>query len=176
MKPFHRRVMLYGLLVSAASFALWVANADGTQAGEIVAVPARVAPARPVEATTAITDDIARLPLEKMTRTFVAANDGNPFSVKSWTAAVASPAPSIPLTAPVPVAPSLPYSFAGKLELEGGKWVVYLEKGEQSFAVNKGETFDGSYRLDGIENGNLVIVYLPLNIKQLLPIGAEISE
>lgn len=176
MKPFHQRVMLYGLLASALAFALWVVKAEGNQAGEITAVPVRPRAALLAEVATAVTDDAVRLSLEKMSRTFVAANDGNPFNVKSWAAAVASAASPIPVAVPAPVAPPLPYSFAGKLQLEGGKWVVYLEKGEQSFAVNKGETFDGSYRLDGIESGNLVIVYLPLNTKQLLPIGTEISE
>jgi hypothetical protein len=176
MKPLHQRAMLYSVLAAGLAFAFWVSGADGSQADDVVApVAVRPKPVQAIEAPAA-TEGPARLPLEKMDRTFVAANDSNPFGVKSWMPAPAVAAAAIPVAAPTPVAPPLPYTFAGKLEIEAGASLVYLVKGEQSFAVSKGETFDDNYRLDGIENGNLVIVYLPLGTKQLLPIGTEISE
>lgn len=173
MKPLHRRAILYSVLAAGLAFAFWVSGADGSQADDIAApADARPRPSQRVEPAVA-TEAPARLQLEKMTRTFVAANDGNPFGVKSWTVAPALAVAPVPVAAPAPVAPPLPYTFAGKLEIETGASLVYLMKGEQSFAVSKGEIFDSNYRLDGIEDGNMVIVYLPLGTKQLLPIGTE---
>lgn len=49
--------------------------------------------------------------------------------------------------------------------------MVYLARGNESFAVKAGEKFAGVYQFEGIEKGNLVILYLPLSVKQCLPIG-----
>ena len=49
--------------------------------------------------------------------------------------------------------------------------MVYLSKGNESFAVKPGEKFDGAYQFEGVENGNVVILYLPLSVKQRLSIG-----
>ncbi|MYM90386.1 hypothetical protein GTP91_24840 [Rugamonas sp. FT82W] len=98
---------------------------------------------------------------------------GNPFVAKSWY--VQPPAPPPVPVAPLapPSAPPLPFGFAGTVEAEPGHPVYYLVTGEQSYAVSKGETFAGQYRLDGVEHGQLVIIYLPLAAKQLLPMNID---
>jgi hypothetical protein len=106
--------------------------------------------------------------LDKLSRGAMTAGDLNPFNAKSWYVPPPPPPPGPP---PKPTAPPLPFTYIGKLEEEGGRWTVYLAKGEQSYVVKKGETFDNVYKLEGLENGNLVIQYIPLSIKQFLPIG-----
>ncbi|MTV40559.1 hypothetical protein [Duganella radicis] len=172
MKPIFRRLILYGLLCGTLIFSYSVFRAEGSAATEVVAPNAK----RPaIREQVVAADDSSGISLERMARTYVAANDANPFAMKSWATAapaVAKPVPATTLDS-APVAPPLPYSFAGKLDLDGGVSVMYLVKGEQSFAVSKGEIFDNNYRLEGMQDGNLVIVYLPLNSKQLLPVGTE---
>ena len=113
------------------------------------------------------------LALDKLQRSTVAAGEANPFGVKSWYV----PPPLPPLPPPSkplpPTVPPLPFVYIGKMEQGDGQWMVYLVKGGQFFAVTKGETFDDVYRMDGIENGNLLIQYLPLSIRQHLPNGSE---
>ena len=106
--------------------------------------------------------------LDKLSRTAMTVGDLNPFNAKSW---YVPPPPPPPPPPPKPTAPPLPFTYIGKLEEDGGRWTVYLAKGEQSYVLKKGETFDSVYRLEGLENGNLVIQYIPLSIKQFLPIG-----
>ncbi len=108
--------------------------------------------------------------------TFDIAND--PFPPKSWEVPAAPPPPApppvtrAPESAP-PVAPPLPFAYAGKLEQAPGQWTIYLTRGNDSFALSKGDTFDNVYRLVEVDAGKLVIEYLPLSTKQTLPIGTE---
>jgi hypothetical protein len=113
------------------------------------------------------------LALAQLERPNMSVSDSNPFGVKSWY--VPPPQPKQPVIAappPKPAAPALPFTYVGKFEDEG-RWVVYLMKGEQLYVLKQGETFDNVYRFDGIKNGNLVIQYLPMSIKQLLRIGTD---
>jgi len=96
------------------------------------------------------------------------------------------PAPK-PVVAPViapPSAPVLPFLYAGKFEqpvpknsadpeLQGrtSQTVVYLTRGNESFAVSSGDAIDASYRFVGLEGETLVFLYLPLSTKQTLNIG-----
>jgi len=177
VSPFRQRLALYGLLASCVAGAVWCANSGDSQAADLSDTVSAPAP-KLASAEQVTSPAVELLPLAKLNRMFVAADNGNPFGVKSWAPPVAPVVqPKVQEPGPVaPVAPPLPFTFAGKLDLEPGKWVVYLAKGDQSFSVSQGETFDGAYRLDGIADGNLVIIYSPLGTKQLLPIGMETSE
>jgi hypothetical protein len=175
MSPFQRRLALYGVLAVFVALAIWAPQGD---AGAPATLPVRAAGPAPLVSAHAPAPQQNAGPgsirLDKLARTFVAVDEGNPFGVRSWMPAAPPPvAAAAPAPAPAPTAPPLPFTFAGKLEVAPGKWVVYLAKGEQSYAVSKGDTFDGNYRFEGIEDGKLVFVYLPLTTRQLLPIGAE---
>ncbi|MCE3603618.1 hypothetical protein LXA47_08360 [Massilia sp. P8910] len=183
MKPSLRRVALYGVLLVSLAAARWFGSDTAFDADPGASMPSRTPRAMP--AHTAPLDHVSSqangkpaLALYGRSREVVARDDKNPFEVKTWVvaplnAAVANQvAPSPALPAPQPSAPALPFLFAGKLEIAPGKWLVYLTKGEQFIAVEIGETFDGVYRFDGIENDNIIIIYLPLDTKQLLPTGS----
>lgn len=89
------------------------------------------------------------------------------FSTRNWNP---PPPPPPPAVVPAPMAPPLPFAFLGK-KLEGQSWEVYLSRGEQTFIVREGQTFDGAYRIDKIAPPVLTLTYVPLNQAQTLTIG-----
>jgi hypothetical protein len=68
-----------------------------------------------------------------------------------------------------PEPPPLPFTYLGIVEDDGHK-VVFLAREQRLYTVSKGEVFDGQYRLEGESKGRIEIVYLPLNVKQILVI------
>lgn len=107
--------------------------------------------------------------LDSMQRAQEPPGQTNPFGFHSWY--VAPPPPPPQKIAPtVPTAPPFPLTYLGKIELAGGKWIAHFAKGEDYVAVRPGETFEGVYRLEGVEQNQLVVMYLPLSIKQYLPL------
>ena len=51
--------------------------------------------------------------------------------------------------------------------------VFFLIKGDELYNVRIGEVIDGTYRVDSIAGSSLRLVYLPLDIAQLLPMGGS---
>jgi hypothetical protein len=68
---------------------------------------------------------------------------------------------------PAPVAPPLPFEYAGRIEGRDGPTFL-LSRGPESFAVHAGETIDGDYRLETVSADTLTFVYVPLNERQTL--------
>lgn len=71
---------------------------------------------------------------------------------------------------PAPVAPSLPFTFLGRM-IENDSTVVFLSKQDQSYSVKLNSVLDQNYRVDKIDSNQVVFTYLPLNIKQTLSFG-----
>jgi hypothetical protein len=177
--PNRRRLFLFVCLALTLGATVWASKEDG-HAAENVVLPVstsdRDTTAQPRQEITDKRPDQqpSGLELDKLQRARMAVNNQNPFGAKSWY--VPPPPPPSSSATPevvVPTAPPLPFIYQGKLEEDPGRWAIYLLKGEQLFVVHKGEVFDNTYRLVGIENGNLVIQYMPLSVKQRLPIGGE---
>ncbi|HEX9183725.1 MAG TPA: hypothetical protein VF876_10730 [Burkholderiales bacterium] len=83
----------------------------------------------------------------------------------------AAPPPPPPPEPPAPTAPALTLVYLGQFDTAGAATVYYLAQGDRVFAVTAGETIDGVYRVLAPEGRSLALLYLPLNIKQLLPMG-----
>ena len=101
---------------------------------------------------------------------------GDLFSNRSWEPppppAPPEPPPPPPEPPPPPQAPPLPFKHLGKLHEKGAaKALHYLMDGDQMLVVTIGELIGTEYRLVGEDGGYLQFVYLPLNIKQSLPIS-----
>jgi hypothetical protein len=98
----------------------------------------------------------------------------NPFDAKTWYVPPPPP-PSVaaiqPEEPPKPTAPPLPFSYVGRMEEGSGRVVVYLAQGGRALTVGAGDNIDGQYRLEGIEDAAIRFTYLPLGIKQTLPIA-----
>lgn len=93
------------------------------------------------------------------------------FSSNSWqpppAKVVAAPPP------PAPVAPPLPYRFAGKF-VHGTEHTVMLSKGDLVFPVKEGETLDGVYRVESIGETEVTLIYIPLRQKQTIVVSSAL--
>ena len=131
----------------------------------------------PSKAKPTVNSELAQLDLDKLKpRHFRTKTEKDIFKSKSWYVPPPSPPPPKPVKLPPPPpppppsAPPLPYGFMGSYQESGGKLVIYLTKAGRIYSVSPGETLEGIYQVDGINNGNFSMTYIPLNIKQTLRI------
>jgi hypothetical protein len=76
----------------------------------------------------------------------------------------------LPVSPPLPIAPILPFTYIGKLG-ESGQYTVFVSARGKNYAVKAGETVAQLYRIEEIRPPLMTVTYLPMNIKQTLPIG-----
>ncbi|ADE12055.1 prolin-rich transmembrane protein [Sideroxydans lithotrophicus] len=96
------------------------------------------------------------------------------FKGKSWYVAPPKPKPvppPPPPPPPPPTAPPMPYAYMGSYQGKDGRMIIFLTKGGQVYSVSPGDVLEGTYRVEGIASGQLVLIYLPLNIQQTINIG-----
>jgi len=111
-------------------------------------------------------------------------SDGDPFVSLSWLPApppAPAPVQATPSSAPTPppapppapVAPPLPFAFMGMIEGGTPKPAAFLSRGEALFVVSVGDKVDNNtYQVDAISAHEVILTYLPLNIRQTLPVPA----
>ena len=90
------------------------------------------------------------------------------FSSHSWQPSISPRASSDRRTPIAPVAPPVPYRFAGAL-VQDGKLQVLLATGNKIVPAREGETLEGGYRIDSIGDDQITLTYLPLRKKQVIP-------
>jgi hypothetical protein len=118
------------------------------------------------------------LDLQKLQRSPALDPDGDPFGPRSFRPAppkvkapsvqTALDAPSPPV--PPPQAPPLPFIFMGRLS-EARDTTVFLTMGERNLIVKPGDTIDNTYKVEEVNDTAVVLTYLPMNLRQTLPIG-----
>ncbi|MCF4998486.1 hypothetical protein GIW70_17955 [Pseudomonas syringae] len=101
---------------------------------------------------------------------------GDLFAAKSW-----KPAPTLakvteqPVnTTPMVQAPSLPpvpFQFVGRLH-DRSDTQVFLQNGEKIYVVRSGDVIDDTWKIAGISDVELSLVYLPLHLSQTLSVGS----
>jgi hypothetical protein len=94
------------------------------------------------------------------------------FAQHSWVVLAPAPLPPPPPPPPEPTAPPLPYAFLGSFTPDGEPAVYFLARGDRVIDVHVGDRVDGVYRLESAAGGQLVFVYLPLDVRQTLTAGA----
>lgn len=97
------------------------------------------------------------------------------FHAQSWYVAPPPPppAPVVVVVPPPPTAPPLPFTVMGSYTRPGDATVYFLTRGDRVFDVHIGDTIDNIYSVDAEANGELVLTYKPLNIKQTLSVGGS---
>jgi len=101
---------------------------------------------------------------------------GDLFAARSWKAApvlgtvVEQPVNVTPVVQ-VPTAPPLPFQFVGRLD-DRSDLQVFLQNGEKIYVVRKGDVIDETWRIEGISEMELSLVYLPLHLSQTLSVGS----
>jgi hypothetical protein len=95
------------------------------------------------------------------------------FRTQSWYVAPPPPppAPVVVVKPPPPTAPPLPFTVMGSYAHPGDATVYFLTRDDRVFDVHIGDTIDSIYSVDGAANGQLLLTYKPLNIRQSLPLG-----
>lgn len=92
------------------------------------------------------------------------------FGPRSW-------APTAkPQRAAAAVPPPLPYKYAGMIA-QGGATQLFLarERDDRVYPAIPGETLDGGYRVESVSAEEIVLVYVPLNTRQSVPVSSEIG-
>ena len=160
-----RKKRILGLLVVAGA---------GVAAASLL-LPERLRPdsAQPAktEARTASSDGrFAALP----SRDAIGKPRGELFGFRSWAPSQpvvrAGPAPAP--AAPVP--PPMPYRIAGQVVHDGTARVV-LARDDRVLTVREGEMLDDDYRVESIKADGVTLVYLPLGVREQLPVTAALK-
>jgi len=96
---------------------------------------------------------------------------GDLFSPQTWAPPAVAAAPAPP---PAPSVPPNPYSVAGSM-IQEGVASVFLARGDRIFEAKPGLELDGGYRVESIASGHVVLVYVPLGVKQSLPFSSSFA-
>lgn len=91
------------------------------------------------------------------------------FESKSWYAPPPVPTVTAPayVPPPQPTAPSLPFTFIGRM-FDGKEVTVFLSRNDRNYTVKEKDVLDDTYRVDKIGEGDAVLTYLPTNTQQTL--------
>jgi hypothetical protein len=68
---------------------------------------------------------------------------------------------------PPPPPPPLPFTSIGKLE-DGAATTAFLLAADRTYAVRTGDTIDNNYRVEEVTPQRIVLLYLPLKVRQEL--------
>ena len=173
--PAKQRWIIYCVALALTLIAVrWAGGqgpADSTVVGPSKAGEA-ARPARETPASTPAADAVPELRLDRLGTRAPAAPAGDPFQARSWAPAPDPQEVQRRLPPPRPQAPPLPFVYMGKM-VDGDTTVVFLANADRNFIARVGETLDGTYRVERIADNELVVTYLPLKIKQTLPLGGD---
>ena len=159
-------------IVYGAVLALTVIYIRATEQPEARATAAGArAPAEPHRLAAAAASAAARVPEVDMRRLAERAQretGTDPFHGLAVEEARRNTPPPPP--PPPPQAPPLRFAFLGKL-IEADRVTVFLTNGERNWVVRAGDTIDGEYRVETIDDPVMTLTYLALRLPQTLAIG-----
>jgi len=170
--PAKQRWIVYLVALALTLAAVkWAGGQDAAEAQAPAADRRDVgAPAaRDAPAPAARTERVPALQLERLGPRAPVAPAGDPFQARSW-APAPDPGAEVRHPAPRPQAPPLPFAYMGRM-VDDGTTTVFLAKDDRNFVARTGETLDGTYRVEKIDESGMVVTYLPLKIKQTLSFG-----
>jgi len=117
-------------------------------------------------------EELPRLELDRLKRLAHAAPGADPFAPRSWQAPAEARRRAPPPAPRPPQAPPLPFAYFGKA-IEGGKVTVFLARGENNYVVRAGDTLEGTYRVERVDDRKVVFTYLPLGTRQELALVGD---
>lgn len=94
----------------------------------------------------------------------------------AWSPPPPPPAPPAPppqraVAAPPPAAPPLPFTWIGRLE-EDGRHKAVLQGERKTIAAQAGDTLEGQWRIEALDESQMTVVWLPGQQKQQLSLRA----
>lgn len=170
----NRSTIFVGLMLTGSLAIASLMREEDSPSSEVVSPAPRMSGGR-VENDRA--GAFPALQLYKMARAEFVDAARNPFAGKSW---YAPPPPPPVITMPKEfephALPPLPFKYMGRLLEEGERPLVFFSQGSQVYSVRAGGDIDGSYRLESVSPTQVVLVYLPLNVRQTLAVGSLETE
>jgi hypothetical protein len=174
----RRDVLVRCTLVVAVSASLGLFAAGGDNSQPPLAVPV-AAPSAPAAQRPATKGESLRMDL--LHRDAQQRPQQDAFAAHSWQPPPPPPppvkrqavAPEPAPEPPPPTAPPLPFTFLGAFETAGAKQVFYLVEGDKVHAVTEGEIVNETYQIETVTAEEMVIMYLPLKIRQTLALGGN---
>ena len=127
----------------------------------------------PGKATQAASEKTSNEKLAALRKPMSLESRNNPFAASSWLPPAPPPVQAAPEPPPPPTAPPVPYVYLGKLDGSTLKPRVFLSSGDQLVIVSQGEVVDGQYRVESISDADIVLMYLPLNQRQVISMQSE---
>jgi hypothetical protein len=109
----------------------------------------------------------------KQTEVVAPAHAAALFAQHSWYVLPPAPPPAAPPPPPAPSAPPFPYTCIGSFAPDGHAPVYFLAQGDRVVDAHVGDRLDGVYQFESADGGQLTFVYLPLDVRQTLPLGAS---
>lgn len=168
--PVKQRWILYCVaLVLTVVAVQWAGGQDRAQDETIVSAAVE-RPQREPARNNAAPQQAPAIDLDKLAaRTQSATPASDPFAARSWEAMAREEARknTPPPPPPKPQAPPLPFHYLGKL-VEDGHTTVFLADRERNYVVRKGDTVNGTWRIEEIAQDHLTVSFLPLRSKQTL--------
>jgi hypothetical protein len=178
MNPKRRSALLILALAVTLGAVYWASRMDTSEEAvePIAASRPRAAPVGPAR----VAQGSGELDLERLRRGPSVDPTADPFALRDFRPAppvvkhpIALPAAEVaPPPPPPPQAPPLPFLYLGKLA-EGDNTTVFLSMGDRNLVVRTGDVIDNNYRVEEVTDAAVVMTYLPLTMKQTLPIGAK---
>jgi hypothetical protein len=165
MRTSYRRAIIFTVLAAAVVF-MGLGPERIKSFGPSVMSGSPAAPERVVTSASSSKDERTPAPLVLPDRPTLGEPAGALFGARSWQ----PPPAKVTAAASAPVAPPMPYRFAGRV-LHDGKLQVFLSKGDTAIPAKQGETIEGGYRVESIEADRITLLYLPLNLKESVPIA-----
>ncbi len=166
--PARERWVVYAIVLLLALTAVrWAGGQDRAEPRATVAYQAE----RPdrsgheAPAATGGAEAVLAVRLDQLERRASGTPAGDPFQARSWEPAVAVVKRNLP--PPPPQAPPLPFTYLGKM-IDGEQTTVFLAVSDRNYVARLGDTLDGRYRVEKIEEDGLALTYLPLGTKQML--------
>lgn len=86
--------------------------------------------------------------------------------------APAATADQVELPLPAPQAPPLPFKVLGRY-VDAEKVKIFLQHDGQDLVVQVGDSIADLYQVESLNGGVLTLLYVPLNQKQTLDVGAD---
>lgn len=156
-----RRLLLFGALAGIVGFLLL--DKPATAPGPAAAGSDSAVPPRPGSGES----------LQLPDRRALARSRGELFGAPPPPPPLRRAAPAAVAT-PVPVAPPVPYRFAGRV-LKGSEEEVLVSKGDLVFPVKVGDTLDGTYKVESIGAGRIELLYLPLGTRDRIVVASVLD-
>jgi hypothetical protein len=161
----HRWAFYILALLAAIAAVRWAASQDREAPAVVASVAERQAQPQARGEPAALPE----LQLDKLDRRAHAKPEGDPFGAKSWEEMARAEARRLapPPQPPKPQAPPLPFTYMGKL-IDDEQTIVFLTKDDRNYILRRGDTIEGVYRVDEIDESAVTLTYLPLKTKQTL--------